>query len=510
MRIVPDVAEVGSVVIDTNLVKNNKAQPDPDFALLRDARRSAPVFPLAALGDYWAKWIETRSAGASAPTDYVASSLIASCAAMIGNSRWPRAGANWIEPPILWCCIVGSPSSSKSPAMSAAFSLVAEAEEQMSDGFDELQLQHIERVRIAKLYEENWEAEVKKAIKAGNGLPERPLASFPPEAPVKPRVRVMDATTEKLGYLSAATDRSLLLQRDELAGWLGSFDKYGGAGSDRAFALEMYGGGRYVVDRVKNANHISVRHLSVGVIGGIQPDRLQSVLKGADDGFLSRFLWSWPDTLPDFAISRSSVDDTRQQAAFARLSKLDMQKDEAGRSDPVQISLTPQAVDALERFGKHVQRLARNASGTFAGSLGKARGHALRLATVLEYLWWCSTGSGPEPHLISEKAVQSAITLMADYFIPMAERVLLDVSIPENQRNARILIRHVKAHHLPEFNARALSRLIGGDLRETAKMDAACSELLEDRLLSPAPTRAGGGAGRQSKNFTVHPAVWRT
>jgi hypothetical protein len=27
-----------------------------------------------------------------------------------------------------------------------------------------------------------------------------------------------------------------------------------------------------------------------------------------------------------------------------------------------------------------------------SGALGKARGHALRLATVLEFLWWCGEG----------------------------------------------------------------------------------------------------------------------
>jgi hypothetical protein len=48
-------------------------------------------------------------------------------------------------------------------------------------------------------------------------------------------VCVSDATVEKLASLAAALPRGLLLQRDEIAGWLGAFDKYGGGGSDRAF-----------------------------------------------------------------------------------------------------------------------------------------------------------------------------------------------------------------------------------------------------------------------------------
>ncbi len=57
----------------------------------------------------------------------------------------------------------------------------------------------------------------------------------PPRAPERPRVCVSDATVEKLASLAAALPRGLLLQRDEIAGWLGAFDKYGGGGSDRAF-----------------------------------------------------------------------------------------------------------------------------------------------------------------------------------------------------------------------------------------------------------------------------------
>jgi hypothetical protein len=48
----------------------------------------------------------------------------------------------------------------------------------------------------------------------------------------------------------ADASRGLFAVLDELAGWLGSFDRYGGDGADRAFFLECWNGGAYVCDRV--------------------------------------------------------------------------------------------------------------------------------------------------------------------------------------------------------------------------------------------------------------------
>jgi hypothetical protein len=54
----------------------------------------------------------------------------------------------------------------------------------------------------------------------------------------------------------------------------------------------------------------------------------------------------------------------------------------------------------------------------FASALAKARGHALRLATVLEHLWWCGTPHAHEPSVISGEAVTAAAALIDSYFVP--------------------------------------------------------------------------------------------
>ena len=43
-----------------------------------------------------------------------------------------------------------------------------------------------------------------------------------------------------------------------------------------------------------------------------------------------------------------------------------------------------------------------------AGAIGKAPGHVLRLALVLEFLLWCGDETAPEPDCISADAVRAA------------------------------------------------------------------------------------------------------
>ena len=481
--------------------------PEADLTLLGTGRRPAPEFPLSLLGS-WAEWVTTKAHGASAPVDYVAVALLGSVGATIANVRWPVAGAGWSEPPLLWCAEVGPPSSSKSPSMDAAFDLVRFAEDRMGLGFEAEQKQFATTRQTSEAHLEAWKATVKTAVKNGVPPPLMPVEAQPPNAPVRPRIRIADATVEALGGLAAALPRGLLLVRDELAGWLGALDKYGGSGSDRAFAIEMYGGRSYVVDRVKNPEPLQIRHLSVGVLGGVQPEKLSIIIDGPDDGLASRLLWAWPDTMPEFTLARTVQDDAQAQTNFARLTDLAMGSDQFGYSEPKRLRLTPEAENVLEQFARDMARRAHDASGLFAGTLGKARGHALRLSAVLEHLWWCGGARAAEPAGISAQAAEAAARLLDGYFIPMAERVYGDASIPVVERRAMVLARHLRRTGLTEFSAREVRRQIGGVLREAADMDAACAVLVEADLVRPKVSQTVG-VGRKPKNYEVNPVVFR-
>ena len=195
------------------------------------------------------------------------------------------------------------------------------------------------------------------------------------------------------------------------------------------------------------------------------------------------------------------------QLAFARLTDLAQGLDEFGQLEPVKLPLTAEAEDRLEAFARDMVERCHEASGLLAGTLGKARGHALRLSAVLEHLWWCGGTVAAEPKAISPEAVTAAADLLNAYFVPMAERVFGDASIPVVERRGMLLARHLRQNHVSQFNAREVRRQVGGMLRDAADMEAACRQLVEANLIRQRFARAGEGKGRKALNYEVHPEV---
>ena len=468
---------------------------NPDLSLLGSGRRPAPAFPTELLGPFWSTWASSAAAAASAPVDYVGLPLLAITVGSFGQRQMAFGGHRLVRTALALDRKRRCARQRKKPRHRQGLDLLRHAEDRMCQGFDQVVREHELKKQTAKAKREEWETKVKVAVKAGDIAPEMPIDAENPAEPVRPRIRVVDCTVERLAALAHELPRGLLVVRDELAGWLGGFDKYGGGGSDRAFAVEMYGGRGHIVDRVKNPMPITIRHLSVGVLGGVQPEKLTLITDSPDDGLAARILWAWPDAQPTFKLAREPFDSTYAKEAFGRLIDLSMDADAFGYPEPRRVRLSREAEEALEAFAREMADKGSDAYGLLVGVLGKARGHALRLSAVLEFLWWSAKG-GAEPEVISVAATRAAITLMTEYFVPMAQRVYGDAAIPKVERAAMALARHIKNNRLTSFNARDTRRVIGGMLREPKAMDAACEALAEAGLIRPEFARVGGGGGR--------------
>src|SRR5258708_14486981 len=165
----------------------------------------------------------------------------------------------------------------------------------------------------------------------------RPLHEFSLEAePQAPRLRQNDITIEKVAeLLGVAAPKGLLIVRDELAGWIAGMNAYHSGG--REFWIEAYGGRSYRVERKSDPAPIIVPRLAVSVYGGVQPDKLGLVLRGADDGLLGRILWTWPEPLP-FRLGRRSPAPAWAVRALDRLRELDLRP--GGSPSPIMVPLT--------------------------------------------------------------------------------------------------------------------------------------------------------------------------
>jgi hypothetical protein len=481
---------------------------EPDLSYLGLGRSDPAPFPTQLLGPFWGGWCAAHGQARCVPVDYVAAGLLASASALIGNARWPQATPEWREPPVLWLGVVGSPSAGKSPALDPPLSILRQIERQAIEAIRPEREAYQEALELARAKQADWQAKVREALKNNDVPPSRPADAVEPEPVPLPRLVVGDTTPEKLGTILRDNPKSVLLNRDEIAGWLGSFGRYSAAGGgERAMWLEAYGGRAYPIDRQKDPEPIIISHLSVPVLGGVQPDKLHLITGGDDDGFAARFLWCWPEPVNGFKLARGRIDGSAQEAAFQRLFNLKMAQAEDGSVQPNYALLSEAAAAQFEAYVVEIKLRAKAASGLLNGALGKVPGQVLRLALVLEYLSWSEASFRPEPAKIGPTAMLRATGLMDGYFLPMAQRVFGEAAIPEQDRRAMELARWIGGTQPARFNARKARRGIGGPLRDPKHMEQACEALVQAGWIRPAGVRAGSRAGRISSDYEVNPAL---
>jgi putative DNA primase/helicase len=477
------------------------------MSIVRRTVAPAPALDLAAFGPL-AAWIEQVAESKSAPTDYVAMTLLVSAAGVVGGARWVSPWAEWREPAILWAMLVGSPSASKSPAMDALREPLAVVERDAAASWPEMRRAYETAKVAAEACRDDWESDARAAVKDGRQTPPKPLEADEPDAPQMPRVVITDATIEATAAILAGNPRGLVLWRDECSAWLGNLGKYGDG--DRAFWLEAYGGRPYTVDRKKHPEPLRLEHVAVSIVGGIQPERLATLLmNGDDDGMAARFLLTWPGSVKPNR-PRHRPNSQLVTRALGRLHRLAFGTDgESAEPQPVTLLVEPAALDVFQEWREQHHAASQSTSGLMASSLGKMPGQALRLALVLELLWWAAGPEGaPEPHQVSARALGAALDLIESYFKPMLTRVLGEAALPKVDRHATVLARAILSGRAERINAKEVRRVwrLPG-LREGPALAAAIRALEEAGWLIPVGGRQGGTSGRQRSDYVVDPRV---
>src|SRR5262249_15531697 len=147
------------------------------------------------------------------------------------------------------------------------------------------------------------------------------------------------------------------------------------------------------------------------------------------------------------------------------------------------------AAEEFDAWRNHHFNDSLHVAGLVASAYGKMPGLAVRLALVIEHLWWAAKPDGtPGPTCVSRKALGAALDLIEDYVKPMLLRVAGEAALPERDRDAVTLARAILNRRPEIINAREVRRewrLPG--LREPARVDAAIAALVEARWLALVP-----------------------
>ncbi len=479
--------------------------PEPSSRFLRANLPPAPRLPLAeTLGPRLAQWVTEAADAKGAPPDYVLAGLLAVAGATIGNARWVRVWDGWAEPPIVWAMCVGLPSAGKSPALDAVIQPLRKVERPLRVKAEGKLAEWQERGDLAAVAEKEWKATAARAIKDGDTPPAKPANCDPGPKPHIPRLVLNDCTIEKLAAIIDRQPRGTLQCRDELAGWLEGMTRYS-AGSDRPFWLEAWGGRGFTVERI-GREPLTIDRLTVGVIGGIQPDRLKSLLfKSDDDGLLARFMPIWPQPV---ALKRPGrwTDEALLERTLERLLQLDLVTDEHGGHKPLFVPLTADAQALMDDFRQSSRRWEDNAEGLLLSFIGKLPGMVARVSLVLACLDWAAEDD-PLPGEVDAYHFKRAAELVGNYVLPMARRAYADAAVPQAERSARRLVATIRELQWQSFTTRQVLKLERSGLATVAELDPVLALLEDADCIRAIAEPAHPQGGRPSRRFAANPVL---
>jgi hypothetical protein len=459
-------------------------------------------YPIKALPEPIRTYIRRGAAAIGVDPSYLATALLATLAGTIGNSRLILLKRGWTEPAVLWCVLVGDSGTLKSPAIDAATKHVRQRQAMAIEAHRQAMEQYERDLDQYKADLDSWRHYGKK-----KGDP-------PPETPVNPvceRIFCSDVTVEGLAVLLADNWRGLLLVRDELAGWVGSFDQYksgGRGGSDTAHWLTIYGARDLLVDRKGTERRtIYVRRAAVSIVGGIQPGTLVRVFgqRHFEDGLAARLLLAMPPRQPK-QWTEAEIDEALDQRIgrlFDRLYEIEPARDANDQPEPVVVGMSAAGKAAwIEFYNAHAQRQA-DATGEQAAALSKIEGAAARLALVLHCVREAA-GDRTVSSSLDDQDVSSGVAL-ALWYADEAERVYSVLQETDDGKLRRQVV---------ELISRNGGRTTANDLRRRSRhfADSDAAEKFLDELVKAGvgtweevPTTDDGG--RPTRYFRLSNSV---
>lgn len=431
----------------------------------RNYRRVAPYqpFPVETLPQPLREFVVQQSLALGCDPAYVALPVMAATASAIGNTRVIRLKRGWDEPSVIWSVIIAESGSLKSPAYEKAVAPFFRIQRRLLKEFKEA------------------EAEAKE------------------DSPLKPvyrRVIISDITIPKIAEVLEDNPRGILVARDELAAWLGSFRQYRGRseGSDLPHWLEMHRAGPIILDRkTGDRRHYFVERAAASVTGGIQP---RVMVRAFTDEFLdagggARLLMAMPDT-PAKSWSELEVETDVLDgycSVLDRLLALEFDDEET----PHVLTLSPEAKATWVAFYNAWAREQASAEGELAAALAKLEAYAARFALLHHVVTHVGLDSD-DRRPIGKISIEAGVALCR-WFADEARRVYATLTESPEERHTRRLVELVRSRYGGRITARQLTRANNRRYPDTDAAEAALGALVEDGLGhwgGPLTTSKGG------------------
>jgi hypothetical protein len=389
-----------------------RAEPGPKPDRHEDAAPAGPAvepfrpFPLELLPEPVRGFIRAGAAAIGCDPAFVALPTLTALASAIGNTRRIQLKKDWQEPAILWTVVLAESGAKKSPPFDLAMRPLYRRQHLAMKRYSEAMREYKQAAKKYKRDLAKWERS------KSEGDP-----PIEPDPPVCERCWVDDVTTEGLLPLLAQQWRGLLLKKDELSAWFGSFDRYqkgGKNGADAARFVEMFGGRPVCIDR-KTSGTLYVPRAALCVTGGIQPAifRLAMTWELKANGLLARLLAAMPPAKAR-KWSEASIDEKLLDAldrVYDRLFGLAPGVNRDGDPTPVDLPMTREGKEVwISFYNEHAEELA-DLTGDLSAAWSKLEGYAARLSLVVQLVRWAADDKTANPAEVDAASIRAGIGL---------------------------------------------------------------------------------------------------
>lgn len=362
--------------------------PNSDLDLI-----AAVPFPFEVLPELFTGLVQGYATGLQVEPELVALTMMVVMSGAIGNTIRVSPKTGWRTPPFLWAAVVKETGYGQSPAQDAILRPVRLLQAKDSDRYKSDLKAHREAM--------------KKAEKDDVGQ------SF--TEPRATRKLVSNITIEALADVFEQDGRGTILDKDELSGFVSSFNQYKAhGGDDRQVWLNLFNCEPLTLDR-KSGGSRFIRNTGIAIIGGIQSKILPSVFseRAFDDGLLPRFLLLRAEK-KTVKFNRQGISDRDRDGwenLVERCYEIPCELDEYGFIRPKIFSLADNALDLWEGFYNEygsIQPFLSEKARVFVPKLQSY--YSLKFAGILHVLNALSSGTQILP-AISEDVVNGAIML---------------------------------------------------------------------------------------------------
>ena len=467
-------------------------------------------FPLESLPPLIHTFIEEASVAMGCDPTYVALPLLSALGSAIGNTRRIRLKNGWCEPPILWMLTVGESGSMKTPGFKCALKLLREIQE------DALR-RYAEEMAVWKIEKSAYDAALKnrKSDCAEGSLPRE--GCEPPQQPTADRYLVMDTTVEALAPILSENPRGVLLARDEMSGWFGSFERYakgGAGGADAAHWLVTWSGENMQIDRkTGDKRFINVPSACVSVTGGIQPAVLRRVLgqKHRESGMAARFLFAFPPRRLKVwtEAEPNPCTERRIRNLFKALLALKPVNSPRGDWTPVELGLNNESLALWKDFyNAHAQEQSE-LEGDVAAAWSKLEAYPARFA-LIDHIVRTESGAidVADSNTIGVVSMRAGIAL-AQWFGEEALRIYNELDETDSERDQRGVLRWIE-RQAGAVTASALSKGLRHLRGDSAAASAALQALAVEGLGVWIDVRPSKNGGRRTQRFLLHRTATET